>query len=44
MSAHAEFHEKEKGKVTKKFRWRDGYRPFGKFIEEHRKERRKKET
>jgi len=41
IEAPAEFHEKEKGKVTKKFRWRDGYKPFGKFIEDRRKERKK---
>lgn len=40
----AEFHEKEKGKVTRKFRWQDGYRSFGKFIEERRKERGERGT
>ena len=37
----AEFHEKVKGKVTKKFGWRDGYRLFGKFVEERRKDHKK---
>jgi len=35
----AEFHEKVRGKVTKKFKQRDMYSPFRRFVEERRKER-----
>jgi len=41
FEAPAEFHEKVEGKVTKKFGRRDGYRPFGKFVEERRKDQKK---
>ena len=38
----AEFHEKVRGKITKKFtRW-DGYTSFGKFVEGRRKEHKKR--
>ncbi|MFX1537993.1 MAG: hypothetical protein ACFFDI_27685 [Promethearchaeota archaeon] len=38
-----EFHEKVQGKTTKKFKWKDGYKPLGAFVKDRRKKYKKQD-